>query len=394
MNKPLLAALLALPLIPACQNMSDTVQLDGPPVADIRPTEREYHGITLEDDYLWLKDPSYPETDDEDVLAYLEAENAWFAQQMAPRHDLVETLFEEMKGRMEEDLTEVPWTEGGYEYRWRYIPGSEYRLWERRALDVDEFTTILDEEKEAKGREFFALGNLSVSPDGERLAWSADIDGSERERLMVDDLRTGERFDDGLERVSSGDLAWSADGKSLFYGEVEEDGWYVQRVKRHVIGKPGSSDREVFYNPDRALFLNLSESQSRKYVLITLDDRTTTYAYHFPAAAKAAQPVLVSPIREGLRYFVDHANDQFYIRTNDRHVNFRIATAPESAPDESNWQDLFPPSDEIYYRGMAIFRDFIAVQEMSEGLSRVRVRLNSGDTSSEHAPPAADSQRL
>ncbi|WP_197484288.1 S9 family peptidase [Halioglobus sp. HI00S01] len=379
MNKALLAALLALPLLSACENMPENNHSDGPPVAEKRPSERSYHGLVLEDDYFWLKDPSYPDTDDEDVLDYLRAENAWFERQMAPRHELVETLFEEMKGRMEEDLAEVPWIEGGYEYRWRYSPGSEYKLWERRASGSDEYETILDEAKEAEGHEFFSLGNLSISPDGKRLAWSADFNGSEREHLVVDDLATGERFADGSERVSSGGLAWAADSDSIYYSEVEEDAWYTLRVKQHVIGTSAAKDREIFYNPDRTLFLSLSESRSREYVLITMDDRTTTYTYHFPTDASEAKPELVSPAREGVRYVADHANGQFYIRTNDEHVNFRIVTAPEDTPDAPHWQSLFPPSDDIYYRDITVFDDFVAIEETSEGLSRVRVRLNSGE---------------
>ena len=118
-----LAVALSL-LLGACQSTNETTSMSEPPVADKRPTERSYHGKTLHDDYLWLKDESYPEVDDEDILDYLVEENHWYEQQMAPRQPLVDTLFEEMKGRVEDDLTAVPWQIGDYMYRWRFVPGS------------------------------------------------------------------------------------------------------------------------------------------------------------------------------------------------------------------------------------------------------------------------------
>lgn len=362
----------------ACQVTSDAGFLTEAPRAEQRPTERTFHGEVLRDDYFWLRDQSYPVVDDPDILAYLQRENLWYQQQMSPRNALIDKLFEEMKGRMEEELSAVPWRDQGYIYRWRYIPGSEYRLWERKPVSGGDYVTILDESREADGFDYFSVGNFQVSPDGRKLAWSADFDGSERERLIVDDLVTGQRHNDDLENIAAGNMAWSSDSATLLYSPIEQDGWFVQRVRSHRIGTSPDQDVELFYNPDRSLFLDLYESQSRKYVLIGLNHWDRSEVRYLRTDDITATPTLISPMRDGHQYKVDHGHDRFYIRTNDKHINFRIVTAPESDPSEHNWVELLPPSDEIYYRDLAILRDFIAVEEMSRGLRRVRVRSFDG----------------
>jgi oligopeptidase B len=197
-------------LLIGCQNLIMThepARSIQAPMADIRPSEGEYHGISLHDDYLWLKDSSYSTTDDEDILACLRSENRWFEHKMLPRRDSVETLFGEMKGRIEDDETTVPWNESNYTYRWRYTPGSQYKIWERKPKSGEKFVSILDELKEASGREFFALGVVDVSPYGKLLAWTYDANGSERNRLIVNNLDTRERYEDELD-VEAPVLNW------------------------------------------------------------------------------------------------------------------------------------------------------------------------------------------
>lgn len=379
-----LVGFLLITLLGACQaplagRDGHAVQpaLAKPPLAKKVPTSREYHGRILQDDYFWLRDPSYPEVDDPDILAYLEAENSWFEQQMAPLQPAVDTLFEEMKGRIEEDLESVPWIDGDYVYRWRYLEGSQYRLWERRPKAGGEFAVILDESLEASGHEYFQLTALEVSPDGRRLAWAADMNGSERSTVYVDDLDTGRRYDDGLDAIND-DLAWGSDNSTFFYAPLEAEGWYSLRVKAHTVGLPAAGDREVFYQPDHSQFLTISRSQSRQYLFIALGDHQSSEIRILPLDEPGAEPQLVAPRREGHYYDMDHRDGLFYIRTNDDHVNFRIATAPEQSPGPAHWETLLPSSDEVYYQKIALLRDFIAIEEMSDGLKRIRILEDNG----------------
>jgi oligopeptidase B len=380
-NLNLYVALLSLfVFLTGCQNTTmpdNKPALTEAPVADKRTSLRQYHGIALHDDYLWLKDASYPTTHDTDILEYLKQENAWFEQQMEPRRAQVGALFTEMKGRMEDDESAVPWTEKGYTYRWRYAPGSQYKIWERKSVKVGEFVSILDEPKEAADSEFFSVGQAEVSPNGELLAWTVDDNGSERKRLIVDNLNTGERQEDGLENVY-GSIVWSADNKAIFYTPSEEDAWRSERVMVHTLGSSPELDRQIFHNDDATLFLSLGLSQSEQYLFIVLEDHQTSEVRYLPVSDPESEPQLVAARRDNIQYSMDHGNGHFYILVNDEHVNFRIATAPESDPSPANWKTLLPPSDEVYYQSVTPFRGFIAVEEMSEALSRIRVHFHDG----------------
>ncbi len=165
-----------------------------PPVAPQRPHSFTRHGVTIEDPWHWLRDPGYPTVDDAEVLAYLTAENDYFQAAMSPHKELTDAIFEEIKARQQPDLSSVPWQRGHWYYQWSYREGSQYRVWQRWPADRPnaregppaDAQTILDEPALAEGSEYFRLGSASVSNDGSLLAYSADTDGSERFRLVVD----------------------------------------------------------------------------------------------------------------------------------------------------------------------------------------------------------------
>ncbi len=348
------------------------------PIADKRPSERFFHGISLSDDYLWLKDSSYPTTDDEDILAYLNSENQWYEQQVAPRLEQVESIFAEMKGRMEDDESAVPWVEGEYLYRWRFEKGSQYRVWERKKRTGGDYVVILDEPGEAAGSEFFAVGQVEISPNGKLLAWTVDDNGSERDTLIVDNLETGQRYRDGLDNIH-GPIVWGADNNTIFYTPSEEDAWRTERVKVHTLGTAPDTDPQIFHNDDSSLFLSLGLSQSEQYLFIERGNHQSSEVWYLSINDPGAELQLVSRRRDNHQYSLDHGNGQFYILTNDEHVNFRIATAPESDPSPKNWRTLLPASDDVYYQDVTVFKDFIAVEEMSDALSRIRIRSHAGE---------------
>jgi len=205
-----------------------------------------------------------------------------------------------------------------------------------------------------------------------------DDNGSERQRLVVDNLETGERQLDGLDNIH-GPIVWAADNKTIFYTPSEGNAWRTERVKTHRLGSKPDTDRQIFHNTDTSLFLSLGLSQSEQYVFIVLSNHESSEIRYLSVDEPAAEPKLVARRRESIQYSMDHGNGQFYVLVNDEHVNFRIATAPESDPSLENWVTLLPSSDEVYYQDVTVFQNFIAVEEMSNGLSRIRVRRHSGE---------------
>ena len=355
-----------------------------PPVAAQRPHSFTFHGVTIEDPWHWLRDPGYPTVGDADVLAYLTAENEYFEAVMSPRRELINTIFEEIKARQQPDLSSVPWRRGDWYYQWSYREGSQYRLWQRWPADSPNdreappanAQTILDEPAMAEGYEYFRLGSVSVSNDGSLLTYSADTDGSERFRMMVKDLDTGELWEDQI-KDTTGSAVWTADDASFFYTVVDEN-WRPWQVRRHVVGETADNDSVVYEETDPGFFAGLSITTSREYIIIGTGDHITSEVRLIPASDSDSAPILVSPRRPGHEYSVDHQGDRFVIRTNDTHKNTRLATAPAHDPTDKSWAPLVDASDSHYIRAFKAFQDFIAVEERIDGLDHVRLIDRAG----------------
>ncbi len=354
------------------------------PVAERRPHSYTRHGVTIEDPYHWLKDASYPQVDDPGILAYLEAENAYFESVMHPRRGLVQTLFEEIKARQQPDDFGVPWLEGGWYYQWRFEQGGQYRIWQRwpangagaRSGPGANARTVLDEPELARGQEYFRLGAFAVSNGGGLLAYSADTNGSERYALRIKDLESGELLPLRIENTI-GSPVWAADDSALLYVVVDEN-WRPYQVRRHVLGQPAASDSVVYEESDPAFFVSLSLSGSRRYLLIHAADNVTSEARFIPAGETDAKPRLLAPRRERHEYSVDHQRGRFVIRSNNRHKNFRLLATPEDNPSEEAWEPLLEGSGELYIRGFDVFADFIAVVERINGVNGIRLIRRDG----------------
>ena len=370
-----------------------------PPVAGKRPHSFTHHGITIEDPWNWLRDADYPTVDDEDVLAYLNAENDYFEAKMAPHKQLTDAIFEEIKGRQQPDLASVPWKDGDWYYQWKFGEESQYRLWLRwpagnaeseetaRQGPTAEVETLLDEPKLAEGLEYFRLGSLSVSNAGNLLAYATDTDGSERYKLVIKDLATGELLPVEIPETT-GRVVWSADDSSLLYTVVDAN-WRPWQVRRHVLGQPVDQDTVVYEETDPGFFVGIRESASREYILIGAGDHVTSEVRLVPAADPGADPVVVAPRRANHEYSIDHQGDRFIIRTNDTHKNSRLATAPGNDPTEAAWQPLLDASDDHYITGFDTFQDFIAVEMRIDGLDHVRLMWRDGTDKSIEFPEAA-----
>ena len=366
-----------------------------PPVAGQRPHRFAHHGVEIEDPWHWLRDPGYPEVKDTDVLAYLEAENKYFEAAMSPHKELIDTVFEEIKARQQPDLSSVPWKRGDWYYQWSYQEGSQYRLWQRwpsiapnaREMPPADAETILDEPELAKDVEYFRLGSMSVSNNGYMVSYSTDSDGSERFRMVVKDLKTGETGEEEIEGTI-GNAVWTADDTAFFYTLVDEN-WRPWQVRLHVLGQPVSQDTVVYEEADSGFFVGLSITTSREYVIIGSGDHVTSEVRLIPASDPRSAAILVSPRRTGHEYSVDHQGERFVVRTNDTHKNSRLATAPADDPREESWTVLVGASDSHYIRAFKSFQDFIAVEERIEGLDHVRLIDRAGNSTYVSFPESA-----
>ena len=344
--------------------------LTTPPVAKKVPHVETHHGITVADDYAWLRDPLYPEVKDAEILAHLEAENAWFKARMAPQQPLIDSLFTEMRARIKEADKSVPQKDGHYLYWIEFEEGAEYKKWWRRPVAGGPDELILDEVALAEGKEYFRLGALSVSQDGTMLAWSVDDNGSERFTARIKNLATGEVLPDEIPGTLSG-LVWVAGDRGLVYSLANEQ-WRTDNARLHWLGEPLDSDVELYHEDNEGFRVGASLSANEQWLIIGTSDHETSEVRLVPAADPLAQPLLVKARQTGVEYDVDLREDTLFIHTNDSHENFRLASAPLAAPGE--WTTLIEGSDDFYLTGFDLFQDFYVTEGRVRGLDRIEVR--------------------
>jgi oligopeptidase B len=374
---PIAFAVAVAPLAarPCSQRGPMTAKLPAPPIAEQRPYSYERHGITIQDPWHWLRDDSYPTVDDPDILAYLNAENAYFEAAMAPHRPLIDTLFQEMRGRIQEDDSSVPVRDGDFLYWWAFAPGAQYRTWYRRPIAGGADQVIYDEAAEAAGKQYFRLGAIEVSPDGRHAATLTDSNGSERFELKVRDLATG-RDIETISEVGIGQPVWSADSRGLVFTEVN-DHWRSYRARYHRLGEPVANDRTLYEETENIAFtVGVSRTQDRRFILISTGENSSNEIRFVPAIDPAAPPVLIARRRPKIQYSVDASHGKLWILANDDHINFRLAEADPAHPGD--WRTVIPGSDEVYLRGITAFRDHLAITERVNGLDQIRLRSYDG----------------
>ncbi|MDG2001895.1 MAG: S9 family peptidase [Novosphingobium sp.] len=358
--------------------MPDTTNL-GAPVAAKKPHSFTHHGITVHDDYAWLRDPGYPEVTDKQVLSHLEAENAWFEHWMKPNQQLLDQLFSEMRGRIKEADTSVPQKDGDFLYWIEFEEGAEYKKWWRRPVgEVDDGSAdelILDEVALAEGKDYFRLGAIAVSNNGKLLAFSVDDNGSERFTVQVKNLVSGALLPDQIPGTLSS-LVWVAGDSGLVYSLANEQ-WRTDNARLHWLGRDNASDIELYHEDDEGFRVGSSLSANEKWLIVGTNDHETSEVRLIPAADPLATPILVKAREKGVEYDVDIWEDfegerVLFIHANDTHENFRLAIAPLGEP--GTWATLIEGSDDFYLTGFDLFQDFYVVEGRKAGLDQIEVR--------------------
>jgi len=341
-----------------------------PPVAEKRPHSFTHHGITIEDPYDWLYDKSYPVVDDEDVLDYVKAENAYFEAHMAAQTPLTEALFTEMRARIKEDDSTVPQKDGEFIYWSEFEEGAQYRKHWRKPVAGGADELLIDENVLAEGLEYFRLGAASISQNGRYLAYSTDTNGGERYTARIKDLQTGEHLPDVLENLR-GDLVWAANDTALVYGPSTEE-WRTLEAKLHVIGTPVEQDVTLYKEEDQSFGVGTGLTAQEDWLIIATGDNETSEVRLVPAANPTAEPILVKARKKGVEYSVDVRDGELWVWTNDDHINFRLAKAKLETPGD--WQTVIAGSDVFYLTEFDLFKDFYVIEGRLNGLDQIQLR--------------------
>ena len=348
--------------------------IDGAPVAERRRQTATFHGVTLIDDYAWLRAENWQEAMREpaalpsDIKAYLEAENAYYDAAMADTAALQEALVAEMRGRIKEDDSSVPQKDGPFAYARRYHEGAEHPSLVRTPRDGGQAETLIDLNKEAEGADYFVSGPMHASPDHKTLAWSADTNGSEYYALRFRNLESGADADYQIEDVGS--VAW-ADGDILFYVRVDEN-HRPNKLFRHVLGTDPTEDALVYEESDSRYHMGVGRMRSGAFIEISTGMNDENEVMVIPTDDPVAAPRMIEPRSEGVEYSVEHQGDDFIIVTNaDGAVDFKIVTAPVSAPSRENWTDLVPHEPGRMIIGASAYLDWLIWVERADALPRI-----------------------
>ncbi len=347
-----------------------------PPDAEKRPhTVKAPFGASRSDDYYWLRDDK---REDKAMLAYLNAENAYTDQVMAPLKPLEDTLYKEIVARIKQDDSSVPARDRGYWYYTRFETGKDYPIQARRkgSMDAPE-EILLDVNQMAEGKNYFNVGDADVSQDNHLLAWAEDDVGRRQYVIRFKDLRTGEVLPDRIENVSP-NVVWADDNRTLFYVENDPETLLTVRVKKHVLGTPTRSDVLVYEEKDDSFYMGIGRTRDDRFLTIELDSTVSSETRFAPAADPQTFKVLAPRARD-VEYSADHFGGRWVIRTNDAGAkNFKVVTAPTDSTARSQWTDWVAHDDSVLVEGFELFDTFSAIAERSNGLERIKLLFADG----------------
>ena len=355
-----------------------------PPFAPERPVVLEAHGDRRTDPYYWLHEKDNPE-----VIAYLQAENAYTDAVMAPTAGLQDRVYREIVGRIQETDTSAPTLFKGHWTYTRTVEGLDYEIYCRRAgsMDAPE-QVLLDGNLLARSHEYFDLGYVERSSDERLMAYSVDYSGGELFQLRFRDLESGADLDDVIEGVHYGS-AWSADSKTFFY--VKPDAALRPfQVWRHAMGTPASEDALVLQEDDERFEISVELTKSERFILFSSGSQVTSEWRFLPSDQPEGEPAIVEPRRQGIEYSVDHQEDQFVILTNDGAHDFRLMAAPVSSPGRAAWFEVVPERTGVRINFTDVHAAHIVLGQRSDGLQRLEVLdSRTGDLHVVDQPDAA-----
>jgi oligopeptidase B len=358
------------------------------PTAPRRPHSFTTHGITVVDDYAWLKDANWqevlrdPAVLSPDIRQHLEAENDYTESLLGHTAPLQKTLVAEMRGRIKEDDSSVPAPDGAFAYMRKFREGGQHELFGRMPRDGGQTEIVLDGDALAADHKYFKFGGARHSPDHRLEAWSADIKGSEYFSIRVRNWADRADLDDVVEETD-GAVVWSADSKAFFYIKLDDNHRPMQ-VWRHRLRTPQADDVLVYEEKDSGWFTHLHESSSGRFCVIAGGDHETSEQRLIDLADPEAPPRLVAAREPSVQYSVADRGDELFILTNaNGAIDFKIVTAPLKSPERANWRDFIPHRAGVYIIDIELYANHLVRLERANALPAIVIRdLASGE---EHA---------
>lgn len=341
-----------------------------PPIAAKKPYEvAGPNGLKRQDEYYWLRDDTRKNPE---MLAYLNAENAYSDSLMAPLKDSREKIYQEIIARVKQDDSSVPYFERDYWYYTRYEPGKDYPIYARRKGNMQAAEEImLDGNAMAEGKGFFQIGDWVVSQDNQLLAYAEDTSGRREYVIKIKNLATGETLKDTITDAEP-NLVWADDNKTLLFVEKDPVTLLSKRVKSHTLGDDAKNAQLLYEEKDESFYMGIGRTRSDKYICITLESTVST-EQRCTLAMKPGKFDVLAPRQRDFEYDADHLDGRWVIRTNWDAPNFRLMTVADGKwGDRNQWKELIAHDKNIFIDSFDVFKTFIAIEERSEGLQKLR----------------------
>jgi oligopeptidase B len=377
LRSAIFCALLALTT--ACS--SDMKPKSTAPVAAKKPHQVTSPNGSREDEYYWLRDD---ERKDPELLAYLKAENDYTDAMLGHTKALETKVYDEIVGRLKQDDSTVPYLMNGFWYYRRFETGAEYPIYARKKGNLEAAEEILLNVPEmAKGHDFFDIGGVAVSPDSNLLAYAEDTVGRRQYTIKVVELATRKAFPIALSNVES-DLVWAGDNKTFFYVEKDPETLLGYRVRKHAIDSANNTDVQkdplVWEQTDTSFYSGVGKTKDEKYLFIATQSTVSSEYWYADANDPKLEFKVFLPRERDHEYQVEHANGRWIVRTNWKAKNFRIvAVKPGDEASRDKWTDVVAHRDDAFVDSYDVFKNFLAVEEHSGGLRKLRIRPWSAD---------------
>ncbi|CAN5564025.1 oligopeptidase B [soil metagenome] len=341
-----------------------------PPSADQRMVEHMEHGVTRADPYFWMRDREDPE-----VIAYLEAENAYYEAHLATLGGLPDEIYNEIVGRIQQDDSSVPYFNRGYWYYSRFEEGQDYPIYARRpgSMDAPE-EILLDVNELAEGHSYFQVGGMAVSEDSRMIAYAVDTVGRRIYTLQFKNLETGEVSSESI-FPTTGNVVWANDNRTVFYARQDLGTLRSYQILRHEVGSDPESDLVVFQEDDVEFRTYVTKSRDREFLLIGSAQTVSNEWRYLDADNPSGEFALFMPRERGHEHSLNHFRGHFYVHTNDGGAqNFKLVRTTRPEAGRAGWEDVIPHRSDVLVETFLPFQDYLVVQERERGLVQLRVR--------------------
>ncbi|MFD2528561.1 S9 family peptidase [Polaribacter marinaquae] len=351
------------------------------PIADKELEILEKHGDVREDNYFWMRlsdAQKLSEVRDEHttkVINYLEEENTYHDKVTASSRNFEEKLFEEMKGRIKEDDSSVPYKSNGYFYITRFEKGMQYPIFSRKKDNLDaEEQVMFNVNEMAKDFDYFQLGGLNISTNNKLVVFATDTVSRRQYFLRIKNLETGKIYKDIIENTT-GASVWANDNKTIFYTKKNPHTLRSEKIYRHILGTPTSADVEVYHEKDETFNAYVTKSKSDKYIIIGASSTVSTEAQFLDADNPTGSFTMLQSRERDLEYSVSHFEDHFYLLTNkDDATNFKLMKTPVTNTAKENWVDVIPHREDTLLEDFSIFKEYLVLEERTNGLNKIRIK--------------------